>query len=58
MARKVVFDGLVKDFKRKALVSGDLSFQVMIQSPSIAMRELADAPADKHCTVTVEWDEE
>lgn len=54
----ITFDALVKQVNRKALVSGDLSVQIILQSvsPESAekMKEANACPADQEVRITIE----
>ena len=54
---KVEFTALVKSFHSKALVSGDKSYQVMLQTHEHPAIDLAQAPSDKFAKITIEWED-
>ena len=49
----VKFEALVKDVKRRALVSGDTTYEVVLRTEDPRVAELITAPSDKNVKVEI-----
>jgi len=56
LTKKVEFNALIKDAGRKALVSGDSSYNIVIRGEDCRMAQLIEAPSDKYVKICVEWE--